>query len=54
MVRNDDVVDLMALLGVERRLCNGVSDLLRETDPELKGRWTEPPAEKRRFFGVLE
>ena len=24
------------------------------TDPELKGRWTAPPAEKRRFFGVLE
>jgi len=25
-----------------------------ETDPELKGRWTEPPAPKRRFFGELE
>ena len=25
-----------------------------ETDPELKGRWTAPPAKKRRFFGVLE
>ena len=24
------------------------------TDPELKGRWTEPPAAKRRLFGELE
>ena len=24
------------------------------TDPELKGRWTEPPAAKRRFSGELE
>ena len=25
-----------------------------ETDSELKGRWTDPPAEKWPFFGVLE
>ena len=24
------------------------------TDPELKGRWTDPPAGKWPFFGVLE
>jgi len=25
-----------------------------ETDPELKGRWTDPPAGKWPFFGVLD
>ena len=33
---------------------SNAKNIANGTDPELKGRWTEPPAAKRRFFGELE
>ena len=47
-IRVETWIELVGMLATALR-----AGLLK-TDPELKGRWTAPPAKKRRFFGVLE